>query len=46
MKLTQPLPVGSRAKDISLYGCRDMAGNCREWTRDVFPDRGTFPPAM
>jgi formylglycine-generating enzyme required for sulfatase activity len=28
-----PMPVGSAAKDVSPNGCRDMAGNGREWTR-------------
>jgi serine/threonine protein kinase len=31
----QPLPVGESADDESLYGCRDMAGNGLEWTRNV-----------
>jgi formylglycine-generating enzyme required for sulfatase activity len=28
-----PLPVGTAAKDLSRFGCRDMAGNGMEWTR-------------
>ena len=28
-----PLPVGTATKDISRFGCRDMAGNGWEWTR-------------
>ncbi len=28
-----PLPVGAAAADRSPSGCRDMAGNGREWTR-------------
>jgi hypothetical protein len=31
----QPLPVGESADDENLYGCRDMAGNGLEWTRNV-----------
>jgi hypothetical protein len=31
-----PLPVGKGTKDISIFGCRDMAGNGREWTRDLY----------
>ncbi|MFN4259029.1 MAG: protein kinase domain-containing protein [Gemmataceae bacterium] len=30
-----PLPVGTAPRDISIYFCRDMAGNGQEWTRDV-----------
>jgi formylglycine-generating enzyme required for sulfatase activity len=30
-----PLEVGTATKDISPFHCRDMAGNGREWTRDV-----------
>lgn len=28
-----PLPVGTAGRDVSPYGCRDMAGNGLEWTR-------------
>ena len=28
-----PLPVGTATDDVSVFGCRDMAGNVREWTR-------------
>ena len=28
-----PLPVGTATKDLSRFGCRDMAGNGMEWTR-------------
>jgi formylglycine-generating enzyme required for sulfatase activity len=28
-----PMPVGEAVKDVSPRGCRDMAGNGREWTR-------------
>jgi serine/threonine protein kinase len=30
-----PMAVGRAAKDVSLFGCRDMAGNGREWTREI-----------
>jgi formylglycine-generating enzyme required for sulfatase activity len=30
-----PMPVGKASRDISYFGCRDMAGNGREWTRTV-----------
>jgi hypothetical protein len=33
-----PLSVGKATKDISPFGCRDMAGNGLEWTRNVFLD--------
>jgi formylglycine-generating enzyme required for sulfatase activity len=48
---TGPLPVGVAQRDRSPFGCRDMAGNGREWTRtgkypipgpiDKAPDRNT-----
>jgi serine/threonine protein kinase len=28
-----PLPVGTATKDVSRFGCRDMAGNGMEWLR-------------
>ncbi|MCS6853058.1 MAG: bifunctional serine/threonine-protein kinase/formylglycine-generating enzyme family protein [Gemmataceae bacterium] len=30
-----PLPVGTATRDISPFGCRDMAGNGTEWTRNT-----------
>jgi serine/threonine protein kinase len=30
-----PMPVGEASCDVSPYGCHDMAGNGREWTRDL-----------
>jgi serine/threonine protein kinase len=30
-----PVAVGTAPKDISPIGCRDMAGNGREWTREI-----------
>ncbi len=41
-----PLPVGMASKDHSRFGCRDMAGNGLEWTRDVaFPLEKQVPYA-
>ena len=31
----KPMPVGTAPRDVSVFGCRDMAGNGREWTRTV-----------
>jgi serine/threonine protein kinase len=33
----KPLPVGTAARDVSIFGCHDMAGNGREWTRTISP---------
>ncbi|MCI0456989.1 MAG: bifunctional serine/threonine-protein kinase/formylglycine-generating enzyme family protein [Gemmataceae bacterium] len=33
--LQGPLPMGEKTKDISPLGCRYMAGNGQEWTRDL-----------
>lgn len=33
-----PLPCGEGKKDVSLLGCRDMAGNGIEWTGARFED--------
>jgi formylglycine-generating enzyme required for sulfatase activity len=30
-----PMAVGQATHDISSFGCRDMAGNGREWTREI-----------
>lgn len=30
-----PVPIGSSSQDISPLGCRDMAGNGSEWTRNT-----------
>jgi hypothetical protein len=30
-----PMPVGTARRDVSLFHCRDMAGNGLEWTRAV-----------
>lgn len=37
-----PMPVGSAPGDISLLGCKDMAGNGFEWTRDLSLDGVEF----
>ncbi len=34
-KLEQPRPCGWATRDTSPYGCRDMSGNGREWTRNT-----------
>jgi hypothetical protein len=33
--LEGPLEVGKASKDISIFGCRDMSGNGREWTGKI-----------
>jgi hypothetical protein len=38
-----PMPVGTAAKDISRFKCRDMAGNGREWTCTLSEAGGTVP---
>ena len=30
-----PLPVGKATRDVSPWGCRDMAANGLEWTRNI-----------
>lgn len=32
---SEPLPVGQATADESPFGCRDMAGNGMEWTKDL-----------
>jgi serine/threonine protein kinase len=32
VRIEQPRPVGEAKDDVSVYGCRDMAGNGSEWT--------------
>lgn len=34
-----PRPAGASLKDISFFGCRDMAGNGCEWTRETDRER-------
>jgi formylglycine-generating enzyme required for sulfatase activity len=43
--LTKPWPVGTAKDDVSLFGCRDMAGNGREWTRSLCESTETVPVA-
>ncbi len=39
-----PWPVDQSARDRSVYGCRNMAGNGREWTRTYAnPDQEALP---
>jgi hypothetical protein len=35
----RPMPVGTATRDKSFYGCRDMAANGLEWTRDLTTGR-------
>src|SRR5262249_22600470 len=30
-----PLPVGTATRDLSPFGCRDLAGHGAEWTRNI-----------
>ncbi len=39
VKRDRPVPVGTSLLDISEFGCRDMAGNGRELTRDIVDPR-------
>jgi formylglycine-generating enzyme required for sulfatase activity len=47
LDLEGPRPVGTSPADVSIYGCRDMAGNGFEWTRTWHdnPEEGTVPLA-
>jgi hypothetical protein len=38
-----PMPVGTAARDVSRFGCRDMSGNGKEWTRNL-EDGGNLVP--
>jgi formylglycine-generating enzyme required for sulfatase activity len=40
-----PLPVGTASKDRSPFGCRDMAGNGFEWTRNLAAPAGQEVPS-
>jgi hypothetical protein len=42
--LERPKEIGTGEDDISPYGCRDMAGNGREWLRDVRGQEEKFLP--
>ena len=35
MLVLSTLPVGTAIRDVSIFGCRDMTGNGREWTRTI-----------
>lgn len=37
-----PMPVGLATRDISQFGCRDMAGNGWEWTRNALDEQQPF----
>jgi serine/threonine protein kinase len=39
-----PAEVGSSSADVSLFGCRDMAGNGWEWTRSTLDGNLSQPP--
>jgi hypothetical protein len=36
-------PVGTAHDDVSAFGCRDMAGNGLEWTRDLWTGNHRLP---
>jgi len=44
--LKKPMEVGTAEDDISPYGCRDMAGNGREWLRDLIGQDEHFLPNL
>jgi len=39
-----PRPVGTSERDVSVFGCRDQAGNGMEWTRTLFERKGQEVP--
>jgi formylglycine-generating enzyme required for sulfatase activity len=39
-----PWPVNRGNRDLSIHGCRQMASNGQEWTRDVTDPPGSFIP--
>jgi serine/threonine protein kinase len=39
-----PMPRGAAPLDVSVHGCRDMAGNGYEWTRTRHPNTGLEVP--
>ncbi len=42
-KVEGPLEVGKAKRDKSSFHCLDMAGDGREWTRNLFPGPGRVP---
>ncbi len=38
-----PMPAGAARRDVSPFGCHDMAGDGMEWTRDL-ESGDSFPP--
>ncbi len=38
-----PWPVDRGDRDVSIYGCRQMASNGKEWTRDLIGGAGEIP---
>jgi hypothetical protein len=40
---TEPLKAGEARDDVSVFGCRDMAGNGREWTGAVVDSTRRVP---
>jgi formylglycine-generating enzyme required for sulfatase activity len=44
-KVEGPVAVGTAPADISFFGCRDMAGNGKEWTRTLNLENETTVPA-
>ena len=43
-QLEKPWEIGEAKDDVSPHQCRDMAGNGREWVRDVHSPKGYFVP--
>jgi len=41
-----PMPCGAATHDISVFGCRDMAANGREWTRILSSGSRVVPLAQ
>lgn len=43
LEMDGPWPVNRGDRDISIFGCRQMAGNGLEWTRDLQGETATIP---